>query len=449
MPKSKPPTTPSYRCRPGYSQALVTLTDSLSRKRRDYWLGEYGTPESWERYHRLIAEWERKDRRLPARAPLDPGTTAVQGRTISEIIREYWHWAQAYYHPHRWGAMKTVLQLLRRYYGQTPAAAFGPKSLRLLREEMIRGADTAERGRGPWSRKYINSQVQCIRHLFKWAAAEELVPASVHQSLCTLQPLKRGRSAARETHKVGPVPQHLLDTTKPHLSRPVRALVELQLLTGARPGELLEMRGCDLEMDQRAGVWTYRPDRHKNAFRERERVIYLGPQAQKTLSQFMTTDRPTNAFLFSPIEAEAERRAALNAARQTPLSCGNRPGTHRQAAPQRKPGDHYTPNSYRRAIEYACLKAFPLPAPLARLPKEKVKAWRERIRPQWAEVKAWRQGHRWHPHQLRHNAATLLRREFGLEAAQLALGHASAQITDAVYAERDHAKVVEIMRKIG
>jgi integrase len=50
---------------------------------------------------------------------------------------------------------------------------------------------------------------------------------------------------------------------------------------------------------------------------------------------------------------------------------------------------------------------------------------------------------------LRHNAATLLRREFGLEAAQLALGHASAQITDAVYAERDRAKVIEIMRKIG
>ena len=51
------------------------------------------------------------------------------------------------------------------------------------------------------------------------------------------------------------------------------------------------------------------------------------------------------------------------------------------------------------------------------------------------EVKAWRKVHPWHLHQFRHNAATLLRREFDLEAAQLALGHASAQITDAVYAE--------------
>jgi integrase len=43
----------------------------------------------------------------------------------------------------------------------------------------------------------------------------------------------------------------------------------------------------------------------------------------------------------------------------------------------------------------------------------------------------------------------MIRKACGLEAAQLALGHASAQITDAVYAERDHAKVIEVMRKIG
>jgi integrase len=43
----------------------------------------------------------------------------------------------------------------------------------------------------------------------------------------------------------------------------------------------------------------------------------------------------------------------------------------------------------------------------------------------------------------------MLRRESGLEVAQLALGHASAQVTDAVYAERDRAKVMDVMRKIG
>ncbi len=43
----------------------------------------------------------------------------------------------------------------------------------------------------------------------------------------------------------------------------------------------------------------------------------------------------------------------------------------------------------------------------------------------------------------------MIRREFGLEAAQLALGHSSAKVTDAVYAERDTARVVEVMERIG
>ena len=32
---------PSYRQRKGYDQAIVTLTDSVTRYRKDYWLGPY------------------------------------------------------------------------------------------------------------------------------------------------------------------------------------------------------------------------------------------------------------------------------------------------------------------------------------------------------------------------------------------------------------------------
>ena len=199
------PKTPSYRSRKGYTQALVTLTDSITKQRRDYWLGEHGTPESRERYHRLIAEWETNGRRFPPTTFDRPATEVASVMTVAEVARTYWRWAEGYYRPKHTQALRGALRLLRRYYGQTSPADFGPKKLRLLREEMIRGDTTADPPRKPWSRKYINSQVQRIRHMFKWAAARELVPASVHQSLCTLEPLKRGRSAARETEKVGPV----------------------------------------------------------------------------------------------------------------------------------------------------------------------------------------------------------------------------------------------------
>jgi site-specific recombinase XerC len=42
----------------------------------------------------------------------------------------------------------------------------------------------------------------------------------------------------------------------------------------------------------------------------------------------------------------------------------------------------------------------------------------------------------------------VIRKRYGLEAAQVILGHASADVTQ-VYAERDLQKAVEIMREVG
>ena len=117
-----------------------------------------------------------------------------------------------------------------------------------------------------------------------------------------------------------------------------------------------------MKIDQLEAVWTYQPEVHKNAFRDRERVIFFGPRAQTILRQFFS-DRAIDAYLFSPQEAEAEHRARRRQARRTPLSCGNRAGTNRREAPTWRPGSRYTTSSYHRAIQYACDRAFPPPAP--------------------------------------------------------------------------------------
>ena len=36
-----------------------------------------------------------------------------------------------------------------------------------------------------WSRNYINAQTARITRMFRWAAAEEMLPASVHDQLAT------------------------------------------------------------------------------------------------------------------------------------------------------------------------------------------------------------------------------------------------------------------------
>jgi hypothetical protein len=49
---------------------------------------------------------------------------------------------------------------------------------------------------------------------------------------------------------------------------------------------------------------------------------------------------------------------------------------------------------------------------------------------------------------LRHNAATAIRRKYGLEAAKLILGHQSMATTE-IYAEKDLAKAIDIVQELG
>lgn len=474
--------TPSYRQRPGYSQALVTLSDSDTGQRRDYWLGEFNTPASREAYHQLIARWEAAGRRWPENAATpdaafaDPKTSGGEPTasrraarvahlnrelaaqkpriTVLELIRAYWGWAKGYYRHNEYATLRVVLRLLRKYHGSEPAVQFGPSKLRALREIMIRGELTADPPRKAWSRGYTNHQVRRIRAMFKWGASHELVPVGVYQSLCTMEALKRGRTTAREGKKVGPARMELVDACRPHLNRQLRAILDLQLLTGARCGELVIMRPVDIDTTRPDGTWVYRPSSHKNEGRRIDRSVFLGPKAQEILEPFLA-GRRIDAFMFSPREAEAERRAVLTARRKTPSSCGNRVGTNRKENPERVRGERYSSMSYYTGIQNACAAAWPLPAHLARREiapgrLETLKAYARRLTPtERAEIKAFRATKRFHPHQLRHTAATLIRQQFGLEAAQLVLGHSSAMVTDAVYAERDTTKIAEVIKRVG
>ena len=47
-----------------------------------------------------------------------------------------------------------------------------------------------------------------------------------------------------------------------------------------------------------------------------------------------------------------------------------------------------------------------------------------------------------------YSAATFLRKEFGIEAARVVLGHSSAAVTE-VYAELDRGKAADIMSQVG
>src|SRR5262249_6337646 len=148
-------------------------------------------------------------------------------------------------------------------------------------------------------RREVNKRVRHIVRAFKWAVGEELIPPSVHQGLKAVEGLKRGRSEARESEPVKPVPDAFVDAIQPHVSRQVWAMIELQRLTGMRPGEVVIVRTCDLDTTGR--IWIYTPASHKTEHHGKERRIYLGPRAIAVVRPWLRTN--IGEFLFQPQEA--------------------------------------------------------------------------------------------------------------------------------------------------
>lgn len=242
--------------------------------------------------------------------------------------------------------------------------------------------------------------------------------------------MRKGRSAAREAARVRPVDDEHVDATLSYLSPPVAAMVALQRRTGCRPGEVVTLRPCDVTR-RLDGLWTYRPSRFKTEHHEdAERVIMLGPKAQAVLRPWL--DRDSEAYCFSPREAVAWQQAQKRLKRRTKIQPSQLDRS--KAKPKRVPAECYTTDSYRRAIEYAVRSAN--------------KALRKQAEADGRGPADVPQIPNWHPNQIRHAVATIVRERHGIEAAQVVLGHAKADVTQ-VYAERNAKLAAGIMREIG
>jgi integrase len=378
------------------------------------YFGLFGSTEATQKYHQVIAEW------LAAGKQVSEPQNEI---TVGEIVARFWHHAQRYYvradgtPTYEVSNFRQALRPLQLLYGGTHAAEFGPRALVAVHKTMI------DKG---WCRSNINKMIGRIKLMFRWATEKEFIGASVYHGLQTVKGLPKGRSEARETEPITPVPQKYIEAVEPYVSRQVWALVQIQLLTAARSGELVILRPCDIDMSGR--IWVYTPTQHKTAHHGHGRKIYIGPRGQEILRPFLL--RSLKAYCFSPAEAMAEWRDKAFINRKTPLPQGNRAGTNVKDMPERQPGKHYTPTGLGHTIAKAIKKAF---------------------RPEGMsdkEFKKWKPPQYWHPHQLRHNAATFLRKKFGLETARIILGHRSAVITE-VYAEMDQQKAMEAIVRVG
>ena len=221
-----------------------------------------------------------------------------------------------------------------------------------------------------WTRRYINNSLGRIRRVFRWGVENELVPPAVIQALEAIAPLMAGRTEAKDRAARKPVDQKHINMVLGKVRPLIGDLINLQLLTGARSGELLML--TEGMIDCAGEVWTANLVDHKTVHHGKERVLVFGPKAQLILRPYFTGQKSAKLFRI--------RR-----------------------------------DGYGRAVSNAC---------------------------DALEIS------RWTPHWLRHTAATRLREDYGLEAAQIMLGHARADMTQ-LYAALSLSKAVDVARAAG
>lgn len=323
--------------------------------------------------YRLWAEAAKEARERP--------TSCLQ---VEDLCAQYLAHCEVYYR----GSHETYLcaracRALISRFGRYPVADLVHRDMLLVRDDLIRDNLT---------RTTINRYmgILCGR-LMPWALDEGLISAQTKAELSQVQPLKRGRSAARETAPIREVADDVIERVLPLLPPNTADMVRVHRLTGMRPAELCNMKWADI--DTARTPWVYRPAHHKNEWRDQPRVILIGPRARAILAAHRD-----NAYPFSPIAAVAERMQAKRAARTSPFyPCRDESYSRADPLAVRVPRDHWDTASYGRTLRRACQQA----------------------------------GVALAPNQLRHACATDVRRRFGLEACRAVLGHSTgAAVTD-------------------
>jgi integrase len=239
-----------------------------------------------------------------------------------------------------------------------------------------------------YSRWSVNDFLSRVRRLMKFGRSRKFCDAANVAEVCDVPGVRHGD--ARESEKVGPANVEDVERTIPHLPAELRPLVRIQLLCGARAGELLPLRRSMISRS--VEPWAYSPGEHKGKWRGGIRVIYFGPKARAILTElFARVDG--DDYLFSPQRSRPNRTGRL------------------------APRPHYSRHSYSHAINDACLKAG-VPG--------------------------------WTSHQLRHRCGTDVRQQFGYDAAQAVLGHAAKTVTDRYSWSETSGKLArEVMEGMG
>ncbi len=386
-------------------QSVVTIDG------KDFYLGKHDSPESIARYAVLIAQYQQNGCRLPESFSMDEivqrvnlilGTglasqyQADEPITVRHVTASFREFAKIRYvdGSQELPRINRLCDELDEHDGSLEANQFGPLALQRQRDRWVKSGI---------SRRYVNRQVNLVVRIFKRAVSQELVESSTWQRLKSIEPLRQGQTTAPETEAIKPVSIELVRATAKYLSPVVRSMVRIQLATGMRPGEVCNLRPCDL--DRTNEVWMFRPAKHKTANKGIRKAVPILGDAREAVMDYL--NRGPESYCFSPIETTAWLNAQKRSSRQTKVQPSQL--NRKKDNPRKQPGERYDSMSYRKAIQTAAIKAGVKP---------------------------------WNPYQMRHLAGTVVRDALTAEHAQALLGHSEISMTEH-YTKTAEKKAIE------
>lgn len=168
------------------------------------------------------------------------------------------------------------------------------------------------------TRPYVNACLSRLRRWLRWAADLDYVPIRVVEELRLVRPLQPFRSDATEPTPARPPELDAIDRAIAAAAPPARHVLQLLRLTGARPGELLELSNAEVHLDDQPRLT---PLQHKCAHHGHHRVIPLCPAAAAVVQRYARPLCPLDPLFVSrrrrgPLSIEGLRTAWLRACRR-------------------------------------------------------------------------------------------------------------------------------------
>jgi len=352
-------------------------------------LGLYGSQESKVAYARFVAEVQTNPTFI-----LSKGETKI---TVRELTAAFLDYVEATADSKTYSHYRViVLDFVDKLYGDdTPVDSFKPSCLKLVREEMVRSRR--------FCRKLVNKYANLIISIFGWGVENELVPETTWRALKAVKSLPEGYPGTFDNEERQPVPDDVIRRTLPFMPPILRAMIQIQYLTGCRPSEIFNMRTGEIDRTRGNGLWYYTPKSHKTKKHIGKKEIPLGKPEQELIAPYLVGKKP-EAAVFSPRTAQEERNAEKRANRKTKISPSQAARDKARAAKPSRYGEFYNRDSYRQAIGHAIKRG-------------------NRLLPEDQQIP------HWFPYLLRNSAATATELAHSDEDAQALLGHKTVNMT--------------------